>query len=555
MKRIIIFSFILVSILMIGTVSAADNVTGDSIALEEDLDEISAQSIGQTNDDKLSSPKTYDIYNFYDLHSALTSDEYNQVTVNIKSNIKLTDNTNVSSSITSLIINGNKKTINGNNHHQFLIMKNTSLTLKNINIKNCGGTIGGAIVCEGNHVSITDCIFSNCNAYPTLDESYALKKGETLKAYGGAIYCSGNNITISDNIFEGNKVQAYYSAFKDLDLCGGAIYNCGNNVKITGNIFKRNSATNYNAIAYGGAVYNCGNNVTITSNEFDENEGDCGGAIFNNGNNSLISKNNFDYNSANTKGSAIYNSANHVSIESNTFKRNRNYGKEDNIIQTYKEDTEISANEYVYTKTSSAGTISNNGSAVKIKSNLIDDRDETIIIAPETLNYGKELVIILQDHNGELLSGLKVIVNLNGAKTYKTDVNGKIKIPTKGLTPGKYNLKIKFEGTKHYAKSSLNIELTVKKANPKIIAKSKAFKKKSSKKYHMTLKGSDGKALKKTKVTLKIAGKNYKAKTDSKGKATFNIKLSKKGKYRATIKSKGNRFYNNASKKVKIIIK
>ena len=154
-----------------------------------------------------------------------------------------------------------------------------------------------------------------------------------------------------------------------------------------------------------------------------------------------------------------------------------------------------------------------------------------------------------------MLSGLKVIVNLNGAKTYKTDVNGKIKIPTKGLAPGKYNLKIKFEGTKHYAKSSLNVELTVKKANPRIIAKSKAFKKKSSKKYHITLKGSDGKALKKTKVTLKIAGKNYKAKTNSKGKATFKIKLSKKGKYRTTIKSKGNRYYNNASKKVKIIIK
>ena len=58
------------------------------------------------------------------------------------------------------------------------------------------------------------------------------------------------------------------------------------------------------------------------------------------------------------------------------------------------------------------------------------------------------------------------------------------------------------------------------------------------------------------KVTLKIGKKTYKAITNAKGKATFKIKkLSKKGKYNAVIKFKGNKLYKATTKKVKITIK
>ena len=70
------------------------------------------------------------------------------------------------------------------------------------------------------------------------------------------------------------------------------------------------------------------------------------------------------------------------------------------------------------------------------------------------------------------------------------------------------------------------------------------------------MKTNQNKALKKAKVTLKVKGKTYKATTNSKGKATFKItKLTKKGKYTATIKYKGNAYYNAISKKVKITVK
>ena len=94
-------------------------------------------------------------------------------------------------------------------------------------------------------------------------------------------------------------------------------------------------------------------------------------------------------------------------------------------------------------------------------------------------------------------------------------------------------------------------ELMDKNKQKKIIKKSK-----KTKKYTITLKNSKGKAVKKAKVTLKVKGKTYKAKTNSKGKATFKItKLTKKGTYKATIKYKGNKYYKKATKKVKIKIK
>ena len=94
-----------------------------------------------------------------------------------------------------------------------------------------------------------------------------------------------------------------------------------------------------------------------------------------------------------------------------------------------------------------------------------------------------------------------------------------------------------------------------KKATTKITAKNKTFKAKTKvKKYTITLKAGK-KPIKKVQVILKIKGKTYKAKTNAKGKATFKIKLTKKGKFKSVITFKGNKNYKTATKKVKIKIK
>ena len=174
-----------------------------------------------------------------------------------------------------------------------------------------------------------------------------------------------------------------------------------------------------------------------------------------------------------------------------------------------------------------------------------------------TYNINKNLVITLKDVKGNPLIGVSITVDLNGVKTYTTDKNGQVKVATKKLTPKTYTAKITFNGDTNYAKSTKNVKVTVKKAKPKMTAKKKTFKSKTkTKKYTITLKDNAGKAMKKVKVKLKVKGKTYKATTNSKGKAVFKIKkLSKKGKYKATVTYKGNKFYNKVTKKAKITIK
>lgn len=73
-----------------------------------------------------------------------------------------------------------------------------------------------------------------------------------------------------------------------------------------------------------------------------------------------------------------------------------------------------------------------------------------------------------------------------------------------------------------------------------------------------TIVGSsaDGKAhLSPKKVTLKVNGKTYSKKTNANGKATFNLKLTKKAVYTAEISFKGDNTYGESTKNVKITVK
>ncbi len=138
-----------------------------------------------------------------------------------------------------------------------------------------------------------------------------------------------------------------------------------------------------------------------------------------------------------------------------------------------------------------------------------------------TYNINEYLVITLKDVNGNAISGAKLIVNLKGVREYITDANGQVKVNVAKLVPKTYTAIITFNGDDAYVKSAKNVQVIVKKAKAKIVAKKKTFKKvKKVKKYTATLKNNVGKAIKKVKLTLKVKGKTYKAKTNKKGKAT-----------------------------------
>ena len=129
--------------------------------------------------------------------------------------------------------------------------------------------------------------------------------------------------------------------------------------------------------------------------------------------------------------------------------------------------------------------------------------------------------------------------------------DGTASVSITGLKAGTYYI------IAEYGQAMVKKTITIKKATAKLTAKNKAFKAKvKTKKYTITLKTGAGKALKKAKVTLKVKGKTYKATTNTKGKATFKItKLTKKGKYSATIKFASDGCYKAIKKTVKITVK
>ena len=174
-----------------------------------------------------------------------------------------------------------------------------------------------------------------------------------------------------------------------------------------------------------------------------------------------------------------------------------------------------------------------------------------------TYNSGAFFLVSLKDSNGNPIQNILVSVDLGGVKSYTTNEKGQIKIPIQKLVPKTYVAKIKFNGNSYYVGSKDDSVVVVKKATPKMSAKSKAFKiKTKTKKYSIILKNNKKQVIKKAKVYLKVKGKTYVAKTNSKGKATFKIfKLTKKGKYTAVITYKGNKYYNKLTKKVKITVK
>ena len=213
---------------------------------------------------------------------------------------------------------------------------------------------------------------------------------------------------------------------------------------------------------------------------------------------------------------------------------------------TYNVIVELEENDY-YT----AGSNQTTFTAKKSKSNIIASPVST------TYNIGKYLLITLKDGNGNPIRGAVLTVKLANSKKYTTNANGQVKINVGTLTPKTYNAKITYAGSDIFNPSTASVKVTVKKAKPKITAKSTIFKYRlKTKKYTATFKNNKNKAIKNTKVSLKVNGKTYNVKTNKKGQGIFKItNLRKIGYYIAVITFPANKYYNKVSKKVKIIVR
>ena len=465
---------------------------------------------------------------------------------------------------------------------------------------------GGAVYTISYPNVISSCNFTDNTAEETAGALYLASDNNTVKnsifrnnsaKTAGAIYCDVNDdLFVLDSTFNNNSAESFGGAImidSYASIVNSTFY--GNNARIGGAIYSDsetefiNSSFFNNSADDGGAL--AVNDGTITNSTFVKNSANGnGGAIYVSGD-FYVNKIYFSENTANNVSNNVYLDDAHVTVEldmkigitnitfGDTLKIKvampNNITK--GMITVYLNYKKVKANLTGNQTTITIPNLKSGSYYVELFyegseynsttfSYLLDvfQRPVSISAAKKSfvINYGGKYAVTVKGKNGKVIPGEKVTIYINNKKikTVTTNKNGVATVTLaasmlKSLKAGSKTLKITL--SENYTPNSKAVKITINKEKTKITAKKKTFKKsKKTKKYTIILKNSKSKAVKKVKVTLKVKGKTYKAKTNSKGKATFKItKLNKKGKFTSKITFKATKYYKGASKKVKLTIR
>lgn len=156
------------------------------------------------------SSKAYDVYDYYELNNALSTTDYDNVTVNIRSDITAKSTLYFETAIKKLTINGNGHTYNGNNSFNFLeINKNSIVKINNIVIRSCkDNSVHWSIIYNEGDLTINNVNFTKNNCtHHIIDTRSNLKINNTKfidNDYIEGILAYDTNITIENSVFDKN---------------------------------------------------------------------------------------------------------------------------------------------------------------------------------------------------------------------------------------------------------------------------------------------------------------------------------------------------------------
>lgn len=181
----------------------------------------------------------------------------------------------------------------------------------------------------------------------------------------------------------------------------------------------------------------------------------------------------------------------------------------------------------------------------------------TTAVASEDGRIGEYFQVTLKDENGTALANKPIKIGFNG-RVYDrtTDENGSAKLQINLAYKGTYTFAIGFLGDEEYLGAFEVAKITVKVQTPKLTAPNKSYKASAkTKSLTASFKTANGKAVSGKKISFTVNGKTYSAKTNSKGTATVNVSLNKKGTYSFTVKFAGDNTFATASAKAKLTLK
>ena len=170
---------------------------------------------------------------------------------------------------------------------------------------------------------------------------------------------------------------------------------------------------------------------------------------------------------------------------------------------------------------------------------------------------GKYFEVNLTDSNGNPLANKPIKIGFNGVVYNRTtNASGGAKLQINLGYKGDYTFAIGFLGDDDYTGAFEVSKIKVNLQSPKISSGDKTYKSSANKKtISATLKSSLGNPISGLVIKFTVNGKTYSAKTNSKGLASVNVSLNKKGTYNFTAKYAGNNQYSAVSVSKKLIIK
>ncbi len=166
---------------------------------------------------------------------------------------------------------------------------------------------------------------------------------------------------------------------------------------------------------------------------------------------------------------------------------------------------------------------------------------------------GNNYTVTLNDKNGNVLSGKKLIFSINGNNYTRTTDSKGIASLTLNTKPMDYIIKVMFLGDDQYESSSLTETVTVSKisTNIRTYTPSAVYKKA----YCVYLTDMYGNKLVSKKVTFTFNGKTYTNTTNANGMATIHLDGKAGNTYKLTYKFAGDNDYDASSGSASLYLK